>query len=412
MKTGGTVRRAATEIVLGAALVSVLLTGAATAVAAPASSTNSSSAVEIKKSEKKAALADLERMREDLAAQLDKYVSTGRRLLQTEQDIQEVTTEIAEQDASLKAAERALVQRAVQLYRSDRLGMMEILFSADSIPELMDHMSYLVAAGRHDTQLIDRVRMQRQESLWLQQSLNERASLLAELQLSADEQRSRIESDMAAQQAKADTIGEDIARLMRIQSTVQSFGGGSAPETQFTPDTIISQQRFRNVASMDVADIQRFLNQQPGTLKYYRAPDHEGKTKSAAEMIAEAASKWSVNPQVILVTLQKEQSLLSQAQPAQRAYDWAMGCGKMDSRTLTKYQGFGNQIWYGTKSLNNNADRWEDGAELKIDGSVVIPSNAATYGLYKYTPHLHGNLSFWMLHWRYFGDPLSVPPTS
>ena len=37
------------------------------------------------------------------------------------------------------------------------------------------------------------------------------------------------------------------------------------------------------------------------------------------------------------------------------------------------------------------------------------PTNSATYSLYKYTPHFRGTMSFWMLYWRYFGDPLSVP---
>jgi hypothetical protein len=36
----------------------------------------------------------------------------------------------------------------------------------------------------------------------------------------------------------------------------------------------------------------------------------------------------------------------------------------------------------------------------------VYPSNAATFTLYRYTPHFHGNTSFWRLYWHYFGDPV------
>jgi hypothetical protein len=43
---------------------------------------------------------------------------------------------------------------------------------------------------------------------------------------------------------------------------------------------------------------------------------------------------------------------------------------------------------------------------MKIDGSTINPANSATYSLYKYTPHFRGTRSFWMLYWRYFGDPL------
>ena len=128
---------------------------------------------------------------------------------------------------------------------------------------------------------------------------------------------------------------------------------------------------------------------------------------TAAQMIADAASAWGVSPKVILVTLQKEQSLISDSSPSQRALDWAMGCGKMDSGTLYQYQGFGNQIWGGARALSKNQGNWHAGITLTIDGTAVSPSDAATYSLYRYTPHFHGNTLFWRLYWRYFGDPAS-----
>jgi hypothetical protein len=122
-------------------------------------------------------------------------------------------------------------------------------------------------------------------------------------------------------------------------------------------------------------------------------------------MIADAAAAWSVSPKVILVTLQKEQSLVNGGRPSTYALDWAMGCGKMDSSTLYQYQGFGNQIWGGARALSRNRSNWHSGMSLNIDGAAVYPSNAATLTLYRYTPHFHGNTLFWKLFWRYFGNP-------
>jgi hypothetical protein len=122
-------------------------------------------------------------------------------------------------------------------------------------------------------------------------------------------------------------------------------------------------------------------------------------------MIAEAANAWEVSPRVILTTLQKEQSLISRGSPSQYALDWAMGCGKMDGSTLSQYQGFGNQIWGGARALHRNRTSWHPGISLNIDGAAVYPTNAATFTLYRYTPHFHGNTSFWRLYWHYFGDP-------
>ena len=348
-------------------------------------------------------------MKRDLAAQMSKYAANGRRIASTKTDIETVTKEIEEQEGSLSKAQIALTERAVQLYRTDRLGMMEVLFSAESVPQLMNRMNYLAAANRHDARLIGEVRLERQENLWLHESLTERVDLLTELQAEADQQRSRIESDLAQQQERLAIIGADIDRLI-LEETVVGTSTAGAPKGSYRADTVISDARFRAASSMTVADIQAFLEDQTGSLSYYRAPDHAGVTKSAAEMIADASVAWGVSPQVVLATLQKEQSLLSKSNPSARALAWAMGCGKLDGgRTLSKYYGFGNQIWYGTKSLHKNAERWSPGVSLAIDGNKLTPSNASTHGLYKYTPHVRGNMSFWMIFWRYFGDPTARP---
>jgi peptidoglycan hydrolase CwlO-like protein len=366
--------------------------------------------IKAKEGEQKIALAELERMRVRLAEEVGTYVSTGRRIQQARKDIAAATAEIDEQERTLAEAQEELTRRVIELYRSDRLSLLKLILTADTVQSLVDRLGYLAAAGRHDLALIKRVQVERQEALWLQQTLSERVDLLTELQNDADRQRKRIETEMAAQQKRANDLGEDIARLLREEAArVAASARGSVGDAQFNPDMLISQERFRLSTSMNVADIQAFLDEQPGSLKYYRAADHAGRSRSAAEMIAEAAVAWQVSPEVLLVTLQKEQSLLSRANPTQRALDWALGVGKTDSRTLSQYRGFGNQIWYGAKTLDTGADRWKPGTKLTIDGNAVMPFNGGTFALYRYTPHIHGNLSFWMLYWRYFGDPLSVP---
>ncbi len=406
----GWLNRARVATGVGVLLTACLLAPSlapARAFAEPASPAGevSTETIESKKAEKAAAVAELERMRQELAVEMAEYVSMGRQISQTEADIAEVTAQIEEQSGSLMSARRALSARVIELYRGDRLVIVQLLFTADSIPDLIDRMSYLTAASRHDAHLIQSVREEQQESLYLQETLARRIEQLQSLQVDADERRQRIEAEIDAQQARAIELGEDIARMMREAAAVQIPGN---PDASFAPDTIISQERFRAVNTMSVMDIQAFLEKQPGRLASLRVADYQGQVKSAAQMIAEASAAWNVNPEVILATLQKEQSLLSRSAPTQNALDWAMGCGKTDSATLNQYRGFGNQIWYGAKSLDANAKRWKPGAELNIDGSVVMPTNSATFALYRYTPHLHGNTSFWLIFWRYFGDPLAA----
>jgi hypothetical protein len=369
-------------------------------LAAPAIALAAPTAVETKEAERAAALKELEALETRLSAQLAEYVDIGRRIETTRLEISEAATRVAEADVRLQRAKAALSERVVQLYCGGRVGLVEILFGAGSIQDLMDRANYLAIVGRHDTRLIEETRIARQQCEWEEQELFSRADRLTGLQAEADARRVDIENAIDAQQVKATELELDIARLMRLRA-------GSDPEGEFSPDTVISDANFRDAESMTAGDIQEFLDGQPGTLASYSAPDYAGNLKSTAQMIAEAAAYWRISPKVILVKLQKEQSLLAKASPSQEAYDWAMGCGKADSRTYYEYQGFGKQIWWGAQKLNKNAGPWYPGIELSIDGNIVLPTNASTYSLYKYTPHLRGTTSFWMLYWRYFGDPLS-----
>lgn len=352
------------------------------------------------------AQAKLESLREQLASQMDDYVMIGTEIDRARLEVLDATQQLNEVDARLTGLETALTDRAIELYRGDRISMIDVLFGAASLQDLFDRASYLSVISRRDARLVTDVRAAHNESMWLQQSLQTKMTRLQDLQAKIEVQRTKIEDDLKKQEAEAARIGADLAALMR-SSYVSGETSAGASAGNFNPDFVVSESTFRAAGALDVAQIQAFLESQPGALKNYRGKDYAGKTKTAAEMISEAAIHYNVNPKVILTTLQKEQSLISRPHPTRRALDWAMGCGKTDSRTFTKYKGFGKQIWFGASSLDKNSRPWHEGISRKIDGSVIHPVNAGTYSLYKYTPHFRGNMSFWMLFWRYFGNPLA-----
>lgn len=367
----------------------------------------SSPAIESKKQAHAAALKELARTQEELQDRVDAYVQLGREADKARAEISEVTTQIAELDEDLVNKEDALVERAVEIYRTDRIGMVGILLGARSSSDLFNRLGYLMTISRRDALLITEVRLARSESLWLQEGLTDRLRMLSELQYEAAKQRSSIESDLASQKKRAEALGRDLNKLI-AEEKARMVLAGTVPAGEFDPDAVISDAEYANAFSMDAAGIQAFLNSQPGVLKAYIGPDHAGVVKPASQMIAEAAQAWGVSPRVILVSLQKEQSLLERGHPTDSALDWAMGCGKMDGRTLQQYRGFGNQIWFGARALKRNTGGWSAGVEMHIDGAVVLPANRSTYSLYKYTPHFPGVMAFWRLYWRYFGNPMAA----
>jgi len=406
---------------LALAIAAVVACAPAPAVAVPAS-TAASSALDVKKAEQAAAQADLGALKANLAAQVDEYVSIGRRIEETKREISAAAAQTAQLDSALATAHAALSERAVQLYQQESGSMFELLLCSESVQDFVLRTEYLALVSQRDAALLDQVRLLHSQSLYVQQTVADHLARLTTLQADADDRRVTIINVIATQQAKARALGQDVAhviatqqakaralgqdvaRLMREQAKAVT---GGTPSGKFDPDTVVSEANFRAATSMTAADIQTFLNQQPGTLKSYRAADHNGKASSAAQMIAEASVAHGISPKIILATLQKEQSLLTRQSPTKESYDWAMGCGKADSFTSYQYQGLGKQIWYGAYKFKQNAALWSPGATQMIDGSAVHPTNAGTHAQYHYTPHMGGVMSFWMIYWRYFGDPLA-----
>lgn len=171
-----------------------------------------------------------------------------------------------------------------------------------------------------------------------------------------------------------------------------------------------------NVSSMTREEIHAFLSR--GSLGTYRTKNAQGELKYATDIILDAARTFNLNPQLLLVTLQKEQSLVEDPSPSQNQLDWAMGyaicdsCSKSDPRLQT-YKGFGNQVYQAARNFRESylqklessgttKSGYGPGIQTRIDETVLTPQNNATAALYTYTPHLHGNFNFMSIWNRWF----------
>ncbi len=242
-------------------------------------------------------------------------------------------------------------------------------------------------------------------------------------------------------------------------------------ESGFNPNKLIDDKVFSNSkAYSSAAQIQSFLESQGSvlanksssfisklrepvsnsTLKTTLEDPNASSTtpRTAAELIYDASKSSGINPQVILVTLNKEQSLITGRQTAteeqlQRALDFAMGFGCPDSQPCGEiYKGFYFQLFGGVDAENNRylgaakslmksfstpggRGPYFNGSIAKVGDAITLPnttgsyenvqpnqsivlSNAATAALYRYTPHVYnGNYNFWRFFKQWFGSPNS-----
>ncbi|MBN8883053.1 MAG: hypothetical protein J0H73_12155 [Salana multivorans] len=167
-----------------------------------------------------------------------------------------------------------------------------------------------------------------------------------------------------------------------------------------------------------------------------------GANQSAAAIIADVARACGINPQSLIVTLQKEQALVTTTAPTARKYQIAMGYGCPDTAACdTQYYGFFNQIYsaasqfqryranprnYGYVAGRNNTINYHPNAAC--GSSQVYIKNQATAGLYNYTPHQpnaaalateygngdscssYGNRNFYNFFYNWFGNPTGQTP--
>jgi len=196
-------------------------------------------------------------------------------------------------------------------------------------------------------------------------------------------------------------------------------------------NNLISDSDFLNINSMTASDIQSFLTAKGSYLAGY---SEGGRTAAqiiydAAHGANEASGTWNgitvntttgtVNPEALLVTLQKEQSLITRSDYNSWAMLASMGYACYPSVSgdnngngcADAYEGFTKQVENGAWQLRYNYERSQGiGLDYQVgqtftssDGYTVTFMNSATASLYRYTPYVfNGNYNFYNLFTSWF----------
>ncbi|TWX40272.1 hypothetical protein ES689_02050 [Frigoribacterium sp. ACAM 257] len=233
----------------------------------------------------------------------------------------------------------------------------------------------------------------------------------------------------------------------------------TADARNFNAGNIISDASFYNAAAMTAEGVQAFLNSRVVTckgsngqpcLKDYRSATPArsadaycaalggSSNETAASAIVRIGQACGINPQVLLVMLQKEQGLVNSTAPSASAYRIAMGYGCPDTAACdTRYYGFANQVYNAAHQFQRytkTSSSWsyQPGRTSNIlyqannpgcgTKSVTI-ANQATANLYIYTPYTpnqaalnagygtgdscsaYGNRNFYLYFTDWFGSP-------
>lgn len=226
----------------------------------------------------------------------------------------------------------------------------------------------------------------------------------------------------------------------------------------FDPGNIISDAVMSNKDSMTEAQIQAFLDSKnpcnntnvhmAAWYPSYRYNIKDGKFvcmakesfngESAAHIIYRAAQDYHINPQTLIVLLQKEQGLITDTWPNHQQYRTATGYGCPDTAPCdTQYYGLKNQVRLAAAMfrsvLDGGRSNYPVGNNFVLyhpnracGGTTVNIKNRATSVLYRYTPYqpnqsalnagygtgdncgAYGNRNFWAYFTDWFGSTINV----
>ena len=233
----------------------------------------------------------------------------------------------------------------------------------------------------------------------------------------------------------------------------------------FDPGNIIPDGIFYDTAAMSDVQIRDFIDAQgigctgPYCLKNLRVTTQDqpadqycsayagAVNEDAAAVLGKVSRACGVNPQVMLVTLQKESGLLGRTDPTASTYDAAWGWHCPDTgpggsaNCDPAHAGFFNQAYgmakqwsrYRVDPFNYNyragqtVDILRNVVESGCGSAPVTIANTATASLYNYTPYqpsaaalasypgtgdacsAYGNRNFFFLFGKYFGDTYGQP---
>lgn len=258
-----------------------------------------------------------------------------------------------------------------------------------------------------------------------------------------------------------------VAAIALVATVLPALPGATSPASaanaaDFDPGHIVSDANFYNGSALDAGAVQLFIaSKNPGCyagttclLNYQQNTPNMAATsycqampgianESAASIIARVGAACNISQKALLVILQKEQSLVTLREASASRFAKATGFACPDTAPCDPaYAGFFYQIYNAARqfniykirpqNFNHRAGQWNailyhpNAACGRVNTFIV---NAATAGLYNYTPYRpndsalanmygtgdgcasYGNRNFWRLWTDWFGPTTGTTPS-
>lgn len=243
-------------------------------------------------------------------------------------------------------------------------------------------------------------------------------------------QRLTLKQSLFSRLQQATLFGISLAIAASGLALFNPQKASAANGDDFNPGRIIDDDKFTKTSTMTASQIQDFLEEMGQDCVSNCIKNYTQDGKKASSIIRQAALDYDINPQVLIVLLQKEQGLITDTSPDSYSYKYATGYCVTDSGLCGNWWGFTKQVRKAAQLFRYIIDNPDESNYPPGSRQVQYHPNAAcgtktvniqtkaTAALYHYTPYTpnqaalnnmygtgngcssYGNRNFW----RYFVD--------
>ena len=199
-----------------------LVVAAAAALAISAASVSAPQAIEDKRSEAEAVLAQIQQIDAELEHVVDDYNAATERLNDLEAELQDAKRHVALAKRTNKVAQQNLSNRLVALYvNGGESNALEIILGAESLDDLLDRVDAANRVSGQDSRIVSAVKDARaslaKEQRRVEKALSQQKQVVAERAA----QREQIEAQLEERQALYSSIEDQIQDLIAEEKARQ-----------------------------------------------------------------------------------------------------------------------------------------------------------------------------------------------
>jgi septal ring factor EnvC (AmiA/AmiB activator) len=159
--------------------------------------------------EERTILEELEQVDRRLQTVTRKWTAAGREVTEARRRLKQIEPELEAAATALGRTQQALSTRASALYRGGELGPVRVIFSSESLPELLSRAGALRVLVRHDAGLVARYGEERDRIEGLETQAREAIQEREQGRLEVAKLVTRLETERAGKGAFLDRIRRD-----------------------------------------------------------------------------------------------------------------------------------------------------------------------------------------------------------